>query len=221
MKNSLRCAVAVALVAQAGLLATTASAQFTWTSSTTSVPTYINTLNFDEAPLPAGAPGLVAANAYVSRGVSLVTGWGNPGIIAGPVNNFFPGAVPAGNGNQGWYDNNLELTFSTAQTALSVQFWSNAPTASFSGGGGRITLFSGNTEVGALFINNPHWGTDTTASWFNAVATGSATFDRVVFDAFSSNLDREVAIDNVSWAPTPGAGAALGLGGLMALRRRR
>lgn len=221
MKNSLRCAVAVALSAQAGLLVSTASAQFTWSSSTTSVPTYSNTLNFDETPLPAGAPGLVASNAYISRGVSLVTGWGNPGIVASPVNNVFPGTIPAGNGNQGWYDNNLEMTFSSAQTALSVQFWSNAPTANFMGGGGRISLFSGNTEVGSFFITNPHWGTDTTATWFNAVAAGSSTFDRVVFDAFSSNFDRVVAIDNVSWAPTPGAAAALGLGGLMALRRRR
>ena len=95
-------------------------------------------------------------------------------------------------------------------------------TANFSGGGASIDFYNGNTYIDSIFVSNPHWGNDTTATWFNAVATGLTTFNHVEIsghnDIFASDI---VVIDNVSWAPTPGAAAVLGLGGLFAGRRRR
>lgn len=227
MKNSMRFVVAAAVSAQAGLLATSANAQIVWTSTPTATPApaYANTLNFDEAPIPAGVPGPVASNAYASRGVTSLTG--NSAISVGNGNTL-TGWTFLPTGNQAVASSYMSFQFAYDLTAFSVQFWESAPNFSPVGGGGaRIDLYDNGSNVGSLFINNPFWQSNTNViatlpTWFNAVATGGIVFDRVDFSGFGNPFGSDVAVvDNLSWVPTPGAAAMLGVAGVASLRRRR
>jgi hypothetical protein len=227
MKHPIRSIVALAVAAPVCVLATSASAQITWTSTPTATPapTYANTLNFDEAPLPAGVPGPIAANAYASRGVSSISS--NDAVSVGNGNaltgwTFFP------TGNQAVASSFISVQFAYDITAFSVQFWESAPNFNpINGGGARIDLLDNGNVVGQLFINNPFWQSNTGViatlpTWFNAVAANGVVFDRVDFNGFGNPFGSDMAaIDNLSWVPSPGAAALLGIGGLFAGRRRR
>ena len=228
MKNSVRCAVAVALAAQAGLLVSTASAQATWTASVAPAPTYANTLNFDEAPLPAGVPGVVASNAYAGRGVSAINWLYGSGVLVNSGNTAFGTTFLPAN-NQALSNAYIEFYFSQDVTAFSAQFWDSAPNAGFSGGGARIDISNNGVIIDSYFISNPFWTSNIPAAgslptWFNVVANPGVVFDQVTFNGFGANYgDDSLAVDNMSWTtvPTPGAAALLGVGGLVGLRRRR
>lgn len=229
MKNALRSVAAVAIVAQAGLLASTASAQYTWTGSVAPAPTYSNTLNFDEAPLPAGAPGVVASNAYVSRGVSAMNWIGGGGVLVNSGNTVF-GTTFMPTNNQAVSNAYIEFYFAQDVNQFSAQFWDSAPNASPTGSGGaRIDLYNNGVMVNNFFISNPFWTSNigvagTLPTWFNVVTAPGVVFDQVVFNGFGLNFgDDNLAVDNLSWntVPTPGAAALLGMGGLFAGRRRR
>jgi hypothetical protein len=215
--KSLSCVAAVAAAA----IVSTAGAQVTWTSTVAPAPTYANGLNFDEAPLPAGVPGPVSSNAYAAYGVTSITSNSPVSVLNGNSLGwtFFP------SGNQAMGSNVIALQFAYNLTALSVQFWESAPNFSPIGGGGaRIDLYQGNSLVSSFFINNPFWQGNPAATlptWFNVVADPGVTFNHVEFNGFSSTLSDTAAIDNLSWVPTPGAAALLGVAGLGAARRRR
>lgn len=227
MKNSLRSVIAIAVAAQAAVLCASANAQIAWTATPTATPapTYANTLNFDEAPLPAnaGTQTPIASNAYASRGVTSITS--NGGVIVNNGNvpgwTFFPA------GNQATASSYIAVQFAYDITSFSAQFWESAPNSGFNGGGARIDLYDNGTVVGSHFITNPFWQGNlnviaTLPTWFNAVATGGVVFDRVEFLGFGNPFGSDTAaIDNLSWVPSPGAAALLGMGGLFAGRRRR
>ena len=215
----------IVITATVAALAASAGAQVTWTATATGTPapTYAHTLNFDEAPLPAGVPGLIAPDTYASRGVTSITSEG--GVVVQNGNTlgwtFFP------SGNQALASSYISVQFAYDITSFSAQFWESAPNANFSGGGARIDLYDNGVMVSNFFINNPFWQSNTgqigtLATWFNAVAADGVVFDRVDFNGFGNPFGSDTAaIDNLSWVPSPGAAALLGMGGLFAGRRRR
>lgn len=225
MKNHMQSVFGLAVVVQAGLLAATASAQVTWTSSVAPAPTYSSTLDFDEAGGPTGLP--IAPGALTSRGVSIATGNEGCNVASGNVllgTTFLPA------NNQAISSSYLDFTFSQDMNAFSVQFWESAPNASpFGSGGARIDLFNHGAYVDSLFITNPFWQSNlgqagTLPTWFNVVGAPGQVWDQVVFNGFGNPFGSDVAaVDNMSWnsVPTPGAVALLGLGVLGAGRRRR
>lgn len=200
---------AASLVACAGFAAAAQAA--VTINQGTSAPTYENTLTFDEVGGPTGAD--VPGNSWLSKGITELAAGVGP-------NNGFVGTSPGfGSGNAYSGAFGAYFTFAQPITALSIQWKDDSGPATFFGGGATIIAQDAmGNELASIYLSNP--GAVGTSNWFNVVATGGSTFSKLVctgFDFFPTST-----VDNVSWSiPAPGATALVGMGGLLAFRRRR
>lgn len=198
-------------------LAGAASAAVTVTYSSTVAPTYENTLNFDEV---GGPTGLVAGNAFASRGISLMEDGTNgapfiaPGTAVGPwlgTGNLWGGQFGNPFGAYLYFDSNV--------THLSAQYWDSSGPGSFFGGGAIVAAFDHGVEMASFYIQNPTYSASG-PTWIDIVSTGGMSFNEVRFA--SLGFGGAAFVDNLSWTvPAPSSAALLGLGGLTLTRRRR
>lgn len=176
-----------------------------------SAPSYENSITFDEVGGPTGPN--VPGNSWISKGVTEIAAG------TGPNDGYVGTAINLGSGNA--YSGTFGVYFTFAQpiTSLSIQWKDDSGPATFMGGGAIIVAQDAmGNDLQSLFINNP--GAVGTNNWFNIVATGGSNFSKLVCTGFGNFPTSTV--DNVSWSiPAPGSTALLGLGGLMAFRRRR
>jgi uncharacterized protein (TIGR03382 family) len=205
----------------AGMLALTviagsAAADITVTQTAAQGATYSTTLNFDEAGGPTGNG--LADNLFAGIGLaSLASGDGNQRIgdfdaetgswgLGGGTNSF--------TGNFGVF-----MTFDTDMTNFSAQVWDPSGPPDLFGGGLLVVAFDNGTEVANAMIT-PAWG-GVGDSWIDLTGNDGVVFDEVRLVGFG--FDPTTYVDNLSWnaVPTPSSMALLGLGGLVATRRRR
>jgi hypothetical protein len=213
MKRSGLIGLAAVIAAAAGT--SQASVTITYTNS---APTYANTLTFDEV---GGPTGLVAQNAFAGLGISSMYDGtlGNPFI--GPGSGVGPW-LGTGNLWGGSFGNPFGafMEFSQPITAFSCQYWDDSGPGSPIGGGAIAVAVLNGVEQGSFFINNPTFG-PTGPTWVNMVADPGMSFDEVRLVGFGFT-SLNAYVDNISWTvPAPSSIAMLGLGGLVATRRRR
>lgn len=206
------------IAAGAAMSGAQAVAQVTITQGN-SAPSYATTLNFDEPGGPVSNPifsSLPNTSWQGTHGIILDSqdsvqrvgvygaATGNPWL---PANNTFMGGF------------GMNVTFDQGVTEFSLQHWDNSGPGGPFGGGFRIDIYDGAAAVGSLF-GTPAWGSNDN-SWIDLVAGAGTSFDRVEISGFGSSP--MVFADNMSWntVPAPGSLALMGLGGLIATRRRR
>lgn len=197
-------------------LAAPALADYNIQASASPAPTYATTLDFNEGGVPIGAA--LALDAFSSFGVSsLAAGDGFNRIDDFSTQPGY-GWLPAGNAFIGGYG--VFMNFDTDLTEMSAQVWDNSAPANLLGGGLYIVLFNDGVEVSFDTVE-PVFGS-TGDSWYNITTTGGDVFDEVRF--VGANFAGPLTIlGEASWntVPAPAAAALLGLGGLVAARRRR
>ncbi len=208
----------VSSIVAAATLTAGANAAITITYSTTVAPTYENLITFDEPTTPAGPN---PTNQFASMGITMQTGNGDGPFVA-------PGAAfgTALGADNLWVGAAFGafMNFDTPITNFSAQWFDTSGPASFFGGGAAIVALLDGDENNAqvFFVNNPTGNNNTTGpSWVNIVATDGMVFNEVRLVGFSNPFP-EGYVDDVSWTvPAPSALALLGMGGLVATRRRR
>ena len=152
---------------------------------------------------------------------STVVSFNNTG--ASPLMVYFSGiGETVGNGLIALSDDTtgLEMVFSIPQTSLSLDFGNDQAGYANPGDLAVLTLFQGATQVAQFTVamNCNDLMDQSIAGLFGA------GFDRATFFYTNSSLDPIAlteCVDNITFAPTPGAAALLGLGGLALGRRRR
>jgi len=209
MKTGTHIASLLALTVIAG----SAAADITVTQGSTGT-TYGTTLNFDEAGGPTG-PG-IANNAWAGVGLS--------DMAAGDGNNFVGDNATLfgpwiGTGNSFFGNFGILMTFDSDLSNFSGQFWDPSGAPGPQGGGLGVFIFNDGTEIANSFVT-PSWG-GVGDEWIDISAGGGMVFDEIRVLGFG--FDPTTFADNLSWnaVPTPSSMALLGLGGLVATRRRR
>jgi len=197
------------------LMAGTASAQITITQQNAAAPTYATTLNFDEVGGPTGAAptdswaGINLANADTGVGGGFqVDDWDTA-----------LGGWGLGSGNAAYGPFGIFMAFGGDLTEFSTQAWDTSGPPSPFGGGMGIFVFQNGVEVANGFFNPAYGGVGD--SWYDITSANGHKFDEVRILGFGFPAD--TFVDNLSWnsVPTPASAALLGLGGLVATRRRR
>lgn len=209
MKNTITVAALAALAAPA-------LADYNITTSATPAPTYSTTLDFNEGGVPTGVG--LPLDAFSSFGVSSLAA----GDGFNRIDDFSTvpgyGWLPGGNAFIGGYG--VFMNFENDLTEMSAQVWDNSAPASVFGGGMFLVLYNDGVEVSFNTVEPVFGGVGD--SWYNITTTGGDVFDEVRF--VGANFAGPLTIlGEASWnaVPAPGAGAMLGLGGLVASRRRR
>jgi len=204
------------IVAACAALAAPAFAGYNVAGSTSQAPTYGTTLNFEEGGVPTGVG--LAADTFSSFGVSSLTA----GDGFNRIDNFstMPGFgwLPDSNSFIGGFG--VFMNFDTDLTEMSAQVWDNSGPPSLFGGGMFVVLLNDGVEVSFNVVNPAFGGVGD--SWFDITTTDGDVFDEVRFvgAGFAGPL---TILGEASWNAVPATGAAtlLGLGGLVAARRRR
>ena len=196
------------------LAAGTASAQVTITQTNAAAPTYATTLNFDEA---GGPTGNLVGNEFAGIGISNIMGGGGPGNVDDW--DTIMGGWGLGSGNSIYGSFGVFIEFSSDLSEFSTQYWDTSGPASPFGGGMAMYAFNDGAEVGSVFTSPAYGGLGD--SWFNITTAGGAVFDEVRILGWGFPADGFA--DNLSWnaVPSPASAGLLGLGGLVAMRRRR
>lgn len=205
------------IAAACAATASPALAGYTVTSSDAPAPTYSTTLNFDEGGVPVGTA--IGSDAFASFGVSSLAA----GDGFNRIENFSStpgfGWLPDSNAFIGGFG--VFMNFENDITEFSAQVWDNSGPATLFGGGMFLVLLNDGVEVSFNLIENPAFG-GVGDSWFNITTDGGDVFDEIRFvgAGFAGPL---TIMGEASWnaVPAPSAFALLGLGGLVATRRRR
>jgi hypothetical protein len=208
---------ALATAAAITLPAATALGSYTITQTLDPGPVYAgHSVTFDEPGVPTGVPIDPFDFYQLSDGITFVSG--NGFLVADDWDALdgIDGGLGMGNQLNGGFS--VNMLFDDPIKEISWQGWANgSPSPPL--GGINVRVYLNDVQVASYLGVAPFGGVGD--EWFNVVADGGDTFDRVSFynGAFSSFNSY---VDNLSWnVPAPGAFALLGVAGLFGRRRRR
>lgn len=194
-----------------------ARAAVTITNQAAPAPTYSTTLNFDEPGGPTGSN--VPNNSWAGAPWYITNFMSGDGV----VNEVADHSTLTGQGTNSYLGPwGIQMHFANDMTQFSFQGWDDSgPSTPFGGGAVALAINDGdeNNPVG-IWAGTPAWG-GVGNSWFNITTTGGSVFDEVRF--YGNGFFPQAIVDNISWTnvPEPSSLAALGLGALAMLRRRK
>jgi len=203
--------LAIAGIAAAAV-ASSANAAGTFTQSSTANPFPDFAATFDEPGIPV-APTMLPTDYYASQGMTYI----NSGALDGNVDDYTAlFGFPIGTGYSYFCNFGINMEFAFPITGLDMQFYdpSGAPNP-ISGGAVFVTYNNGNPVD--VWSFTPAWG-GVGDEWLHVDIPLSDGIDAI--SVFGNGFTPTGFADNISWAPTPGSLALLGLGGVVTRRRR-
>lgn len=205
----------IVTIAGIAMAAGAASAQITITQQNAAAPTYSTTLNFDEVGTATGAN---STDAWAGLGLAIADSGAGNGFNVGDWDGAL-GGWGLGSGNSALVEFGMFSTWDSDLSEFSVQVWDPSGAPSPFGGGLGVFVFNDGVEVAGGTYSPAFGGLGD--SWFNITSAGGAAFDEVRILGFG--FDPSTFVDNLSWnaVPSPASAALLGMGGLVATRRRR
>lgn len=198
---------------------TTGTLVYAFNFSQTQLPVTVNTVPFAQFAIPNGGNAIVGNNATATIGFqNIESSDSNYGSIFGffaTLSGPYQTLLASGMGSSTGATLTLNMYSLNNGSTYLFQAWCNDSDGAF---GGTPTVFSaGNSVTAPSNLSGP----GSAGTWVSGTFTATGTTQAITLSGFGPGAHPVINAFQLREVPAPGAAAMLGLGSLLAARRRR